>query len=74
MFKVNNKNTRTTSILLLLLLSLDIFHFFSSISIVTFELVNVNSIDNYALLFPYHRLLAGGLYLKKGKCTSEENN
>ena len=45
MFKVNNKNTRTTFIdvfLVFLLVTLNIFHTFSSISIVDFEQVNVS--------------------------------
>ena len=44
MFKVNNKNTRTTLdvILVFLLLTLNIFHTFFNVSIVNFELVNVN--------------------------------
>ena len=41
MFKVNNKDTRTTLLALALLLTLSIFHFFSSVSIIDFEQVNV---------------------------------
>ena len=41
MFKINNKDTRTMSrryvVLVALLLTLSIFHFFSSVSIVNFE-------------------------------------
>ena len=41
MFKVNNKNTRTTVFLVFLLSILNIFHTFSSVSIVDLEQVNV---------------------------------
>ena len=44
MFKVNFKNTRTTSdiVLVLLLLTLNMFSTFSSVPIVEFEQVNVS--------------------------------
>ena len=48
MFKVNNKNTKTTSnnvidvVLVFFLLTLNIFRIFSSVSIVDFEQVNVS--------------------------------
>ena len=50
MFKVNNKNTRTTSndvVLMFLLLTFNIFHTFSSVSIVDFEQVNVTWAFSY---------------------------
>ena len=44
MFKLNNKGTRTTPgvVLVSLLLTLNIFHIFSSVSIANFEHVNVD--------------------------------
>ena len=43
MLKINNENTRTMLLTsLFLLLTLDIFHIFFSVSIVDFEQVNVS--------------------------------
>ena len=44
MFKVNNKNTRNVIdvVLVFLLLTLNIFHTFSSVSIADFEQVNIS--------------------------------
>ena len=44
MFKVNNKITRTTVVLVFLLLTLNIPRIFSSISVVDFEQVNVSGV------------------------------
>ena len=54
MFKVNNKTIRTTSMTLFwwvfLLLTLDIFHTFSRVSMIDFEQVNVNWVIIYQSL------------------------
>ena len=52
MFKVNNKNTRT-KFSCFLLLTLNIFHTFPSVSVVDFEQVNVSSeiIKTFIVIF-----------------------
>ena len=43
MFEVNSKNTRTTlNVVVFLLLTLEIFHTFSSVSVVDFEQISVS--------------------------------
>ena len=64
MFKVNSLKTKSTSILVFLLLTLAIFHTFFSVSIVDFKLASISSINNYVLLFPYHPVSRRGFIFK----------
>ena len=71
MFKVNNKNTRTTSLKdvvpVLLLLTMNIFHIFSSVSIVDFEQVNFVGVNSsYCILKNFLKLTFQKL--TKGAC------
>ena len=59
MFKANIKNTRTTPgiVLVSLLISLNIFHIFSSVSIVNFDQVNTAKVTAHLKNFLKSRLL-----------------